>query len=850
MANIWSPTISAESLLDADWTRQDVIHSFRHAVDNHAIIAITNRRGVIIYANELFCQISGYSRDQLVGRTHRIINSGHHPPEFWRDMWVTIASGGVWHGEVCNRAKDGTRYWVDTTIAPLRVGDQLSGYIAVRHPITAFKKIDAKNKSLQRRDAFREAVLDTVAYAIVATTPDGLVNVFNRGAERLVGYRAEEVVDRLTFNSFCDPNWFKTALAAMQRSSNQPSGRRYECECILIRKDGARIPVFMSLSEMRAIDGQFLGYMGVAHDISEHKRTQEDLRDSELKFRALYQVAPVGIVRSDPLTGRLLEANPAFHQIFGLGAHELVTMTLQEVIMPGAPEEDRKVLTDLGSNGARNSMECECVRKDGTRIQVLLNRLAVTDGKGRKSLWFIAQDITGRKEMERKLRQAAQIDSLTGLANRALLCERLTRLIHATGHTSSPGFTVLYLDVDYFKHINDSLGHLAGDQMLLQIASRLRSCLRVAVDQGNDEYPTIARLGGDEFVVVLDGVSEPADIIAVAERLIEALSQPYRLLEREFHSSVSIGIVTSGSGQRTAEEYLRDADIAMYEAKSAGRGRFVNFDAGMHKRVQRRLMLQSDLHRAMHEHQLAIVYQPLVCLNDGRIRGCEALLRWRHPQLGSVSPAEFIPIAEETGIVLELSEWILRAACAQYTEWRRRFRELAPESISVNISRAHLTPGDFERTVGAVLRCHDIEPERLRLEITETAMMRDPEAALQTLQALHSLGVRLDLDDFGTGYSSLSAIHLLPIDGIKIDRSFVQRLDTGRGVPALIEAVVHLARSLNMEVIAEGIETPAERERVRQIGCHMGQGYLFAPPLQAAEFAQHLLAAGSSNSPG
>ncbi|HVW67413.1 MAG TPA: EAL domain-containing protein [Steroidobacteraceae bacterium] len=818
---------------------------YRDAVERHAIIAVTNRRGVITYVNELFCRISGYTRDELIGRTHQIINSGHHSREFWRNMWSTIASRSIWRGEVCNRARDGTLYWVDSTIVPLVKNGTLHGYIAIRHPITALKQARAENEVLERREAFREAVLDAVSYAIIATSEEGVINVFNRGAEQLLGYRAAEVVEKRTIAELSDPAELAARSERIAALRAAAAGERYDCEWTFITKSGARVPMAMSLAAMRSEHGEFVGYLGVAHDISQHKQTQRELHESELKFRSLYQAAPVGIVRSDQRSGRLLESNPAFQELTGFAAQELTSLALSDVILRGPGDEDRSADPGAPPDEARGPVERECIRRDGTRRQVLLNR--VPDGRG--SIWSIAQDITSRKEMEQALLRAAHVDALTGLANRRLFCAELKRVIHAAARLPKRQFALLYLDLDDFKHINDSLGHEAGDEMLRQIATRLRDCFGADTGHGHGTHCTIARFGGDEFVVLLHKVRSTAEVTAAAERLVTVLSRPYQLLDREFHRSVSIGIVASDGGQRTPEEYLRDADTAMYEAKAAGRGRFVSFNRRMRQRVHRRLILENDLHRALRSQQLYLAYQPIVRLAGDSLCACEALLRWQHPQLGAIAPTEFISIAEESGLILELGDWVLDAACARFADWRARLGELAPETLSVNISRAQLILDDFADRVATILERNKIPPDRLCLEITETAMMLDAETAMKTLRVLHDLGVQLSLDDFGTGYSSLSTIHLFPIDGIKIDRAFVQRVAHGRGVAALMEAVVHLGDSLGMEVTAEGIETPEQLTLVKQIGCLRGQGYWFAPPLGAQDFEELLVTSQRPTAP-
>lgn len=460
-------------------------------------------------------------------------------------------------------------------------------------------------------------------------------------------------------------------------------------------------------------------------------------------------------------------------------------------------------------------------------------------------MWSMAEDITHRKRLEAQLRRAAHRDPLTGLPNRALLHEQLVACERASSEVAGFRFALLHFDIDRFQAINEGLGHQAGDLLLIEVAKRLGATLRAEDPIARGSPDPAAHLGGDEFVILLRGIRGDDDARRVAERVRGVLERPYTVRGRDLSISFSIGIVLSGLGSDSPEEMLSAADSAMCEAKFLGRSRCIVFDGAMRQRVRHRMALRNDLRLAVEMQQLNLVYQPLMDLQTGAIAGCETLVRWRHPRLGSVSPAEFIPIAEESGLILELGEWVLRAAIQEYGEWRRHCGDLAPDSVSVNISRAQLILDDLAPKVESMLTSSGVDPWRLHLEITETAVMQDLEQGLRTLHALRQIGVKLDLDDFGTGYSSLASLHQLPLDVIKIDSSFVQRLETDRTSAALIEAVLSLAAILDLKVIAEGIETPRQLEQLQAMGCHLGQGYLFTQPLASAEFVEFLLADAS-----
>jgi len=811
--------------------------AYRRAVEEHAIVAITDRRGIIVYVNEIFCRVSGYTREELIGDTHRRVNSGRHPRGFWRDLWQTISSGRVWHGEICNRARDGSEYWVDSTIVPLRRGQVICGYIAVRHLITDLRHAREQQARLEQRDMVRESVLNSFAYAVFATNSDLILTVFNRGAERLLGHPASGLTGRRALRELFDPEEFASRSDRVERLRTAGSGAMCEENWTLVRRDGMRIPVFLSLTTMHDCRGAFTGLLGVAHDVSDRARAEAALRESERKFRYLYQAAPLGIVRARLRDGAFIEANPAFYEMTGYTEQDLGALAIHNVSPPASEVTEARLHEELRTGGTFGPAEREFIRKDGSRLEILVHGMRDRSADGNQSVWCLAQDITERKRMEGELRQAAHLDRLTGLANRALMNEHLTRCIQRCSRIPAYRFALLYLDLDDFKSVNDSLGHAAGDRLLQEMVGRLLIALQdIKASARVRAIP--GRLGGDEFLILLEGPRAPQASGEIAQRIIDELSMPYRLCERDFHVSASIGVVTSDAAHTISDDYVRDADMAMYEAKRGGRRRYCHFDAALREKVQRRIAIQNALPRALEHGQFELAYQPIICLKSGSLAGCEALLRWTDPVLGDISPAEFVPIAEETGIIIALGEWVLRRACTQFASWRSQCPGHAPEALYINLSRAQLVIGDFDRRLAHILDSCSIETGRVHLEITETAIMRDTDEALKLIRALRLLGVRLELDDFGTGYSSLGNLHELSIDGIKIDRSFIKRLDDGDRVLAVTEAVIGLARRLGMTIVAEGIETERQLQVVRSLGCHFAQGFLLSGPLSAERFSE------------
>ena len=478
--------------------------------------------------------------------------------------------------------------------------------------------------------------------------------------------------------------------------------------------------------------------------------------------------------------------------------------------------------------------ECEfrMRHRDGHWLWVLARGVAVREGDAPPHRCAGSlTDVSERKAFEDQLLRQALHDPLTGLANRALFMERLDHPLRRSSRHPDDAFAVLFVDIDQFKVVNDSLGHLAGDELLMMVARRLAASLRPG--------DTIARLGGDEFAILLEPVAGARDAMHAAERIQDRVNAPLALNDRELFVTASIGIAFGPRSYEASDELLRDADTAMYRAKSLGRGRHALFDEDMHLRAMHRLSLESDLRRAVERDEFEIRYQPIVCLQDRRLISVEALARWRHPHRGLLSPGEFIPVAEDTGLIVPLGQLILRQIVATLDTWTSEFDLSELPRINVNVSRVQLRHPDFAASVREIVR-EEAHAQHINLEITESVVVQDAEREGQALDDLVSMGLQLHVDDFGTGYSSLAMLHELPISTLKIDRSFVTGLGGQRDTSEVIRAVVALGHNLEMSVVAEGIETEDQLETIRTLGCDLGQGYLFARPLPVERIADLL----------
>jgi diguanylate cyclase (GGDEF)-like protein len=447
----------------------------------------------------------------------------------------------------------------------------------------------------------------------------------------------------------------------------------------------------------------------------------------------------------------------------------------------------------------------------------------------------VTLDVTKHKVLESQLTDAARSDKLTGLANRALFMERLAGAVDRVRKGEQRFFAVLFLDFDRFKLVNDTLGHKAGDELLRQIARRLQRELRASdAISDNENGNVVARFGGDEFLLLINDLRAAADATRIAERLLNALAPAYDILGSEVHSSASIGIVTSDQSAMSAEDVVRNADVAMYEAKRAGRACSVVFNEVMHEQLTRHVTIEASLRRAIGTAELYLVYQPIIELSTGQMVSAEALVRWTHPVLGPISPSEFIPVAEESGLIVALGKWVQREACRALAAWRAQDPAAAPRTISVNVSRAELAlGGKLLDQVQELLEQVGLPAECLQLEVTEREVMRDPENFHELMRGLQTLGIKIAMDDFGTGTSSLGLLRGYPFNTIKIDQSFVKDLTTSRDVLAVIHATISLVENLGMASLAEGVEEPAQVAILQSLGCRFAQGYLFSPPVAA-----------------
>lgn len=598
-------------------------------------------------------------------------------------------------------------------------------------------------------------------------------------------------------------------------------------EKLLHRKNGETFFAEFSIEAIEDNPTQVLNWVMLLRDISLRKQAEETLRESEERYILATRGANDGLWDWNIKTEEIYYS-PHWKDMLGYQDDE-ISATIDEWISRIHPDDREAVIYAL-SNHLKNETphfqsEHRIKHRDGTYHWMLVRGMAVRDANGTAYRMAGSQtDITARKNAEEQLVHDAFHDQLTALPNRALFLDRLERMIEYSLRHENYHFAVLFLDLDRFKIINDSLGHVVGDQLLIEISKVLKTCMRKA--------DTVARFGGDEFMVLIDDIPNIQAAAKVAHHIQEAIARPFLVGNNRIFTSASIGIVLSGNGHVSKEDIVRDADIAMYQAKMLGKAKYVIFNTDMRNQAINRLNLENDLRHAIVRGELELHYQPIVTLKDNAISGFEALLRWQHPQKGNIPPEEFIPIAEETGLILDIDYWVLRRACSQMKKWQEQFTDYNNLFVSINISQQQFNQPEFLSKVRKVLKDSWLNPNCLNLEITENALMENEESVIDVLNNIRSLGVGLHIDDFGKGYSSLNYLQQFPIDTLKIDYSFINRIGTNGDRAEIVKTILVLAHELGVDTIAEGIETENQFAQLRELDCHYGQGYFIGWPLR------------------
>jgi diguanylate cyclase (GGDEF)-like protein/PAS domain S-box-containing protein len=683
-------------------------------------------------------------------------------------------------------------------------------------------------------DSLLRTVIENLNDGVIVTDLENRILHVNSRLAKLVGCSAHEMVGEpaQTFLSMIEGWLFFCPVPGEQIQPGLCEWREGQ----LKRRDGRQFWAEVNSTPLCDAEGHPIATLITVTDITERKWLEEYLRLLESVVVNANELVMISQVedQEDPLHLRIVYINDAFLKVTGHRAADVIGRTAQ--VLVGEKTDLEELDRIRQALGRHESVKAELIfhRQDDSYFWADINTVPIRNEHGQVTHFVsVMREVTERKNAEEQLRRNAFHDPLTGLPNRLRFTERLTQIISRTKNSPGRMFAVLFLDLDRFKVINDSLGHMVGDQLLIAIARRLETCVK--------RTDIVARLGGDEFTILLDDIQNETSANQVAERIHHELSHPFNLNGYEVFTTVSIGIALSTTDFNHTEDLLRGADIAMYRAKALGKACHEVFDTEMHNEAMRQMQLENDLRRALEREEFRVYYQPIVSLTTGRLAGFEALMRWQHPDRGMVSPGDFIPIAEETGLILPMGQWILREACRQLSEWQKKYPQYRRLSMSVNLSSRQFSQRGTIDLLKDVLEETGLNPALLKLEITETAIMENTESAMEILGTLKKMGVQLSVDDFGTGYSSLGYLYRFPMDVLKIDRSFISRVDTDGEKLELVRTIITLAWNLGMDVIAEGVETTKQLAQLKMLKCEYGQGYLFSKPMSAQHTEEFLL---------
>lgn len=697
----------------------------------------------------------------------------------------------------------------------------------IRHAIEQHRARERQaqmERALQWERDFTSAVIETAGCAILVLDKYGRIVQFNQTCEHLSGYTMREVRGLRPWDVLGVADERELAIANFELLISGQYPVRYEGWWQA--RDRSTHLIAWSKTALLDAEGAVEFVVMTGLPVTERRRAEEALRGSESKYRSLFEESRDAIFMTD-VSGMIIECNRATAELLGY-AHELVGCGIETLF---ASASDRQLFRqEWMAKGTIRDFEARLRHESG---DLLWGLLSISERRlpGGALLGYqgIIHDITDRKRAEERLIHNAYHDTLTALPNRALFSDRLDRALARWHRHAEDLFAVLFIDLDRFKVVNDSMGHAAGDELLIRIAEMVGECVR--------EEDTLARLGGDEFAILLDRVDGVTDAVLVAERIHSALEQPIAVAGQHVFMSCSIGIALPATPEDKPDDLLRNADIAMYRAKSDGPARQEVYNARMHSAAVTTLELDTALRVALQQGQFVLHYQPIYTTNSGRVAGFEALLRWQHPRRGLLLPSTFVPRAEETNLIVPIGRWVMRSVIEQLRAWLDLHdREQLPR-ISVNVSGKQLSQADFVSDIAALLAETGVPGDRLMFELTETSLMQNPESCALAIGRLRELGVRFCIDDFGTGYSSLSYLHRLPIDELKIDRSFIARLEHGAEASELVGVIVSLAASFGMDVVAEGVETEGQLSSVRQLGTRFVQGFYLSRPLEPSHAA-------------
>ncbi len=809
-------------------TNQRLTQIFDQSVD---ALFIHDDEGSIADCNAEACRSLGYSREDLlamkVGDLATPVPKSKGPLSGENPLWRDLVSGRrerVGFGFAEHRRKDGTTFTVEVRAGAV-VYEGRRMVLASARDVTEREEATEEMGRLNRRN---QMILDSVGEGIYGVDHEMKISFANPATARMTGHEIGDLIgenahellhhtkpggERYPFHE-C-PVFETIEKGKFRRASND----------VLWRRDGTSFPVEYSSTPTRDDKGEVSGAVVVFRDVTGRRRSERLLKEREERFRVLFQNASDVILVSDE-DRTIRYASPSAERVMGHRPETLVGTGVVDCIHPEDEERFRAMEAEIRKKrGVSPTMEFRLRHADGSwhSHEAIGNNLLREPSV--RGIVFNLRDVTERKVLEEQLTHQAFHDSLTGLPNRNLFMDRVEQALRRSKRKNK-AVAVLFMDLDNFKFVNDTLGHELGDKLLTGIAQRLKGCLRLE--------DTAARFGGDEFTILLEDISGEGGAVRVAERVGAALSEPFELGGREVFVTTSIGVSLNIFGTERIEDLLRHADIAVYHAKERGRNRHAVFEPGMNAWAMDQMVLGNDLKRALEREEFVLLYQPKTLLSTGRIVAVEALLYWNHPERGRLSPNQFIPLAEETGMISAIGRWVLHTACRQTRQWKETLAH-PPTRVSVNLSVVQLRSRKLVEEVADALRETNLDAGSLSLEVTESLLMENVYSAIDTLVELRKLGVGLAIDDFGTGYSSLATLKNLPLDILKVDKAFIDGLNEEGRDADIVRAIIDLAHTLGMSVTAEGVESREQFDLLREMGCEVAQGYFMSRPIEADE---------------
>jgi diguanylate cyclase (GGDEF)-like protein/PAS domain S-box-containing protein len=825
--------ISAASL-------QQTLLEYQAILENASVGILFTRERQVLHCNPKFSEIYGWPHGELVGQPGSVFYLSEEAyAEIGRLAGPILARGEQLDHEISMRRKDGSTVYCHMRAKAINPANTAEGTIWIAEDIGERKRAQAEMQDLLIK---QRAILENASLGIMFTS-DGAIVHCNPRVEVLLGWPAGTLTGQkadVFFRDFEDYLAFGKAIG-----KKLADGVLVDIEWQNARKDGTLIWCRHMAKALTTSDGS-RSTIWITEDISDKKAAQEalDIAHRELENRVvertaelekarqqletMFQSSPLAIYARD-MDNNVTSWNLAAERMFGWKANEIIGHPLQTVPPGQMAEADELRRRALGGEQIAQ-IEVVRQRRDGTPIDVSLTFAPLRDASNEVyGYQTIVAEITERKAAEQRIEFLAFHDPLTGLPNRLLMQDRFKQAAAHAERTLNQ-IALLYLDLDNFKNINDSLGHAAGDTLLKEVARRLSGCVR--------ETDTICRQGGDEFLILLSDLPDTDVIPPILAKLQQQLQEPFHANGHELSSSVSIGVTLFPRDGPDFETLLQKADMAMYRAKDAGRNTFRFFDESMNVEAVEHLVMQNGLRRAIERGEFVLHYQPKVDLTTGAVIGAEALIRWNHPDLGLVPPGRFIPVAEESGLIVQMGQWVMTEACRQAVAWQHE--GLPPLSIAVNLSAVQFKRSDVSQVVSQALQDSGLAPGLLELELTESILIQNIESVLITVQNLKRLGVTLSIDDFGTGYSSLSYLKRFDIDKLKIDQSFVRDLASDPDDAAIVRAIIQMAHSLSLKTIAEGVETAAALQMLHGFECDEAQGFHFARPMPADEFVKYV----------